>query len=396
MEEKNKKILYSAVAILVIFMIICISILYMKKPENKTTNEQNTIDKQETTDTQLSKIFDYDNTKEIKEELKNVELFAIKDDDNVKKLIAVDNSGVEFVIYDFSKYDGRVVSVNYFYDNNRNSIYLAIKSDMKNLPNEHDIKFDIGVIDISSEVNEYKLQILKDNIKNKYNYVSLFDGPIAKLSNYIYFEESGTLYKMSLEDYKITETNVNNPKHNIDVNSYLDKYLIYNNDGAIYMYDKDNDSKDVILENAYIELIYKDELFYGKGLEEGKYAFNLNTKEIKKISEPINMGTLGFNYVIPYNNSYLSYIDGTFHYDNNKEFKLTCNNLHDNDCISVAADSYIRYGHNLIVVAMTNIGYEYGDAEKVFLVNIDLNNQKINSIEERSKYMMYRYITYVN
>lgn len=333
----------------------------------------------------------------LNENFKNTTLFALKGEEEYLSLIALDNNGSETIIYDFNDYDRDIEDVRYYYDSTKGIIYLSIMSYEKNNHSDENLKFNIASIDLTTDSNNYKLNVLTE-IKVERDYFDKIGADsITKLGNYIYFANS-QLYKMNLNSYKVEKMNVTSEGRQIEVLGYNDNILIYNSGEEIYKFNLSNNNKEKIVENAIIEYIYGNEVIYVDVTDYKNIykSYNLDTNEVKQISNDVGRSLSGFSYTIPNQKSYLSLIGDTFYYNNDKKFKLSCDDITIDVCNNFAVDSYIVYSDYIIVTGAANAGpNDSAEEYKALLINIDLKNQIIKSVNETDSLTTYRYITYI-
>ncbi len=326
-------------------------------------------------------------------------LFVLKEDYDVGiSLISIDNNGEEKTIYDFSKYNRYIEDsffVNYYYDAKENKIYLNIKSNEQNNYTSNS-QWEIATIDLNTTNDEYKLNILTTINIERDKFDKMFADNITKLGNNIYFANS-YLYKLNLDDLKIQKMDIKSEKASINVYSYGNNTLIYdtyNGTRAIYKYNISTNKQEKIANNANIEYVYKNELIYQDDNYDF-YSYNLDTFETKKIRNGEAKGTLGFSFIIPYNNSYLNTINNTFYYNDKDTYEFSCEKIDSSICHYLSIDKYMIYGNNLVINLRDMMGELPPDGDIALDITVDLNTKEIKSIKKLKKAINYSKFTYI-
>lgn len=396
MKENNNK-LYVIIVSLFVFTIVCGIIIFinMNKSKNKNLVGNGDSNIEEKADSNQSEEnyanIDIHTQKEINESLKDTVLFAKKGN----SIVAVDSNGNETIIYDFSNYSKRTDFL-YYYDTTLQLIYLNILSTFE----DGSYKNEIASIDVSSGATDFELNILKD-VSNYGRGVSA--GCITRLGKYIYFSPNGTdLYEMNLYNNDIGKTSISSNGHVLNVFSYSDNILIYNDGKTIYQYDTQSDSEKIIAENSGIEDLYKNELIYTNYDEKYTYfSYNLDNGNLKKISEPTFGGMVGRSNVTPYKDSYLSFVGNAIYYDNNKEFVFSCDTIGIEECSTVDILSNIIYSDKLLVIVVIdnvsihnrgNFSPSYGAVIYDLIDHKVTYSERFNSLNNS---YLYYYITYI-
>ena len=396
MKENNKKKLYVIIVSLFVFTIVCgiIFFINMNKSKNKNLFDNSDSNLEEKADSNQSEEnyanIDIHTQNEINDSLKDTVLFAKKGN----SIVAVDSNGNETIIYDFSNYSKRTDFL-YYYDSTLQLIYLNILSTFE----DGSFKNEIASIDVSSDVVEFKLDILKDVSK----YSNGFSAEcITRLGKYVYFSPNGTeLYEMNLYNNEIEKTSISSYEHVLKVFSYSDDILVYNDGKTIYQYNLQDHSNKVIAENSSIEDLYKNELIYTNyGENYTYYSYNLDNGNLKKISEPTFGGRVGRSNVIPYKDSYLSFVGNAINYNNNN-FVFSCDTIGIEECSTVDVLSNIIYSDKLLViVVIDNVSiHNRGSFSPSYgAVIYDLIDHKVTYSERfnslNNSYLYY-YITYI-
>jgi len=389
MKENNKKKLYIIVSLLVL-VIVCGIIIFINfnKSKNLVGNGEFNID-EKIDDNQseiVDKNIDINTQKDINDSLKDTVLFAEKGN----SIVAVDDNGNETIIFDFLNY-GKSAEFLYYYDKTTQLIYVNILSTYE----DGTFKIEIASIDVSSDVTEFKLNVLED--VSKYGR-GISAGCITRLGQFIYFSTNEVnLYKMNLNNHVIESTDISSQKSVLRVFSYLDNILVYNDEKTIYQYNLQDDSKKVIAENAIIEDLYKNELIYSNVAEdESYYSYNLDDGTLNKISEPTFGGMVGRSKVTPYKDSYLSFVGSTIYYDNSKSFEFSCDTIGIEECSTVDVISNIIYSDKLLVIVLIdNVGRfspSYGTVIYDLIDHKVTYSERFNSLDNLYPYY---YVTYI-
>lgn len=379
--KKNKGLIITIIILSVLVLLIGGYIVYEKTLSTEKNNWGNEVNNN-----------DNDMIVVLNDYLKNISAFSLNCGEENIKLVALENNGKEKTIYDFSNYNRKIDSARYCYDSTNGIIYLSLKSFDKE--NFQDVKYNLASIDLNTNRDDYELNILTE-IKIERNFWDgLYAESITKLGNCIYLSNHH-LYKMDLSNYNIEKMDVTSQSRPIEVLGYKENVLIYNSETNIYKHNLLNDNKEKIAENAIIEYIYGNEVIYVDVTDNKKVykSYNIDTNEVKKISSDVMGGTIGVSYVIPYQNSYISLIGDTFYYNNNS-LKLSCDKISFEEREYFDVTSYMSYSDHAIVTGYACNGSVDGPIDIIDLViDIDLTNQKINSVKELNNY--YIYVTYI-
>lgn len=379
MRRKNNNFI---ILLLVLIIILLVGIIFLLVNDN-TKNDELKNDTNKNNVVLTAKLNDY---------LKDTTSFSLKDG---LSLIALDNKGKETLIYDFLNHSRDIEDIRYFYDSSSATIYLSIKSYEKGNHKDENLKFEIASIDLSKNREFYVVHVLTE-VKVDRNYFDKMNADsLVKVGNYIYFANS-KLYKMRLDDYSIESMNVSSASRQIEILRYTDNIIIYNTDKNIYKYDVITNKREKIVENALIEYIYGNEFIYNDVSNNvtGIYkSYNLDTKEIKQISDNVGRALLGFSYAVPYKNSYISLRGNIFYYDDDKMFELNCDVVDIDACEPVFIDSYIIYRDHILVSGYVNA--DEVPIGKAFKIVVDLEKGIIKSVTETDDCVQYRYVTYI-
>lgn len=388
MENQNKKWIITTIILSIIILILSGYIVYDKLSNQENNNcslkEEN---KQAT----------------LNDELKNTTSFALRERSTdygpIPMLVAIDNEGKETIIYDFLTNARAMDSVEYYYEPTEAKIYLSIRSFPKGEMRLEHPKYELATIDLSKNVENYELKTLTELKRS--NYSEAWAESITKIGDYIYLGNTN-IYKVSLKDYSIEKMDATSTSRMINVFNYSSN-LIYNENKTIYKYNVKTGTKEVIVEDALIGYLYKNQLIYSRinsdPYQTVYYSYNLDSKETKIITSENAASYNTFEFAVPYKETYL-YLDGTkdtlFHYENDKEFEIKCSYFKDKLCRCNEIDSYLIYSNYIKVIGTLNDELN-GNVEDIlrYEMIVDLDNQNIISLNYMEDLLNYMRVTYI-
>jgi len=413
--KKNNTTIIIAIIVLVMLLLFGSTLLvlssmgYISFDADSIKNEDNVNDKLDENEfkeeEKNNKIDGVDEKTNINLELKDAVMFSLKTDQfeyGKKNLVAIDSIGNEINIYDLSEYYG---GVHYEYDEKNSVIYLFLYTYEKNNHRDENEKRMLGYIDLTKGNGNYNLEILTEiNVERDY-FSGMNADYVAKVGDYIYFSNKN-LYRYNIKTGQVDDTGIYSSDRTMVVLSYNDKFLLYNIGDKLYLLNINNNSSIIISENGSLGYMYNNKVIYlqedekdvsGTGVNY-YYSYNVDNGVKKKISGSIGHQSVYFEYIVPFEDKYVSLSDGLFMEDGTKFYSISCDSLglslNDYNCKELSVKYLTKFGDNKLLLQVSDMGISGGSS--VMNVIFDVNKKSVIELLDVSKdYYVYEQVTYL-